>query len=54
VQEADVAIAPLTITAIRERVVSFTKPFMQLGISIMIKKLLLAAFVNKPMSLEHS
>jgi hypothetical protein len=38
VQEADVAIAPLTITAIRERVVDFTKPFMQLGISIMIKK----------------
>ena len=37
-QEADVAIAPLTITSIRERVVDFSKPFMQLGISIMIKK----------------
>ena len=32
------AIAPLTITADRERVVDFTKPFMSLGISIMIKK----------------
>ena len=38
VQEADIAIAPLTITSIRERVVDFSKPFMQLGISIMIKK----------------
>ena len=32
------AIAPLTITSIRERVIDFTKPFMNLGISIMIKK----------------
>lgn len=37
-QEADIAIAPLTITAERERVIDFTKPFMSLGISIMIKK----------------
>jgi ionotropic glutamate receptor len=37
-QEADVAIAPLTITSQRERVIDFTKPFMNLGISIMIKK----------------
>jgi len=37
-QEADIAIAPLTITSERERVVDFSKPFMQLGISIMIKK----------------
>ncbi|ESO90630.1 hypothetical protein LOTGIDRAFT_122838, partial [Lottia gigantea] len=36
--EADIAIAPLTITANRERVIDFTKPFMSLGISIMIKK----------------
>ncbi|KAK7495312.1 hypothetical protein BaRGS_00013494 [Batillaria attramentaria] len=36
--EADIAIAPLTITADRERVIDFTKPFMSLGISIMIKK----------------
>lgn len=37
-QEADIAIAPLTITSSRERVIDFTKPFMTLGISIMIKK----------------
>lgn len=34
----DIAVAPLTISADRERVVDFSKPFMQLGISIMIKK----------------
>lgn len=32
------AIAPLTNTAERERVADFTKPFMELGISIMIKR----------------
>jgi len=32
------AIAPLTISSMRERVIDFSKPFMQLGISIMIKK----------------
>jgi ionotropic glutamate receptor len=37
-QEADLAIAPLTITHTRERVVDFTKPFMSTGISIMIKR----------------
>ena len=37
-KEADVAIAPLTISSMRERIVDFSKPFMQLGISIMIKK----------------
>ena len=37
-QEADIAIAPLTITSVRERVIDFSKPFMQVGISIMIKK----------------
>ena len=37
-QDADIAIAPLTITSSRERVIDFTKPFMTLGISIMIKK----------------
>ena len=37
-QKADVAIAPLTISSQRERIVDFSKPFMQLGISIMIKK----------------
>lgn len=37
-QEADISIAPLTISASRERVIDFSKPFMSLGISIMIKK----------------
>ena len=37
-QEADIAIAPLTITSSREKVIDFTKPFMTLGISIMIKR----------------
>ncbi|XP_075248823.1 glutamate receptor 2-like isoform X2 [Convolutriloba macropyga] len=35
---ADLAIAPLTINADRQRVVAFTKPFMNIGISIMIKR----------------
>ncbi|XP_069128789.1 glutamate receptor 2-like isoform X2 [Argopecten irradians] len=35
---ADLALASLTINKERERVVDFTKPFMKLGISIMIKK----------------
>ncbi|XP_056009393.1 glutamate receptor 2-like [Ostrea edulis] len=35
---ADMAVAPLTITLKRENVVDFTKPFMDVGISIMIKK----------------
>ena len=37
-QEADMAVAALTINSGRERVVDFSKPFMDLGISIMIKK----------------
>ncbi|KAI5700548.1 hypothetical protein M8J75_000369 [Diaphorina citri] len=37
-REVDMAIAPLSITSERERVVDFSKPFMTLGISIMIKK----------------
>nr|XP_015817363.2 glutamate receptor 1 isoform X1 [Nothobranchius furzeri] len=36
--KADMAVAPLTITLAREEVIDFTKPFMSLGISIMIKK----------------
>ncbi|KAG1672532.1 Glutamate receptor 3 [Nymphon striatum] len=35
---ADIAIAPLTITSERERVIDFTKPYMSQGISLMIKK----------------
>ena len=37
-QEADLAIAPLTLTAARERAVGMTKPFMQTGISILLRK----------------
>ncbi|XP_038055628.1 glutamate receptor 2-like isoform X2 [Patiria miniata] len=36
--KADIAVAPLTINVQRERMVGFTKPFMSLGVSIMIKK----------------
>jgi ABC-type amino acid transport substrate-binding protein len=36
--EADMAIAPLTIISAREKVIDFSKPFMNIGISIMIKK----------------
>ena len=37
-QEADLAIAPLSITSLREQVIAFSKPFMYAGISIMMKK----------------
>eukprot|EP00057_Strongylocentrotus_purpuratus_P011244 XP_011665718.1 PREDICTED: LOW QUALITY PROTEIN: glutamate receptor 2-like [Strongylocentrotus purpuratus] len=37
-KEADIAVAPLTINSERERVIDFTKPYMSLGVSIMIKK----------------
>ncbi|XP_059153989.1 glutamate receptor ionotropic, kainate 2-like [Physella acuta] len=36
-RRADLAIAPLTITYIREQVIDFTKPFLNLGISILFK-----------------
>ncbi|KAL3879137.1 hypothetical protein ACJMK2_031448, partial [Sinanodonta woodiana] len=36
--EVDMAIAPISISSQRERVVDFTKPYMSLGISIMIKR----------------
>ncbi|XP_061114620.1 probable glutamate receptor [Conger conger] len=36
--EADLAVAPLTITALRERVVDMTTPFMQTGISFILRK----------------
>ncbi|KAK3719756.1 hypothetical protein RRG08_040059 [Elysia crispata] len=35
---ADLAVAPLTITADRERYVDFSKHFMEIGVTIMIKK----------------
>lgn len=37
-QETEVALGAITITSARERVVDFSAPFMELGISIMIKK----------------
>ncbi|KAM9299245.1 putative glutamate receptor [Gastrophryne carolinensis] len=37
-KEADLAVAPLTITATRENSISFTKPFMQTGIGILLRK----------------
>ena len=36
--KASLAVAPISITSSRESVIQFTKPFMNLGISIMIKK----------------
>uniref|UniRef100_H3DBC0 Glutamate receptor n=1 Tax=Tetraodon nigroviridis TaxID=99883 RepID=H3DBC0_TETNG len=36
--EADLAIAPLTLTAAREKVVAMTTPFMQTGISILLRR----------------
>jgi len=37
-QEADIVISALTISSERERVIEFSKPFMSLGISIMVYK----------------
>ncbi|XP_076467660.1 glutamate receptor 2-like [Babylonia areolata] len=37
-KEADIAVAALSITEVRERIVDFSKPFMDTGTSIMIKK----------------
>ena len=37
-QEADLAVASLTISWIREQAIDFTKPFMNLGISILFKR----------------
>lgn len=36
-QKADLAVAGLTITAEREKVIDFSKPYMTLGISIMYR-----------------
>lgn len=36
-QKADLAVAPLTINYVREQVIDFTKPFLNLGISILFK-----------------
>lgn len=37
-QRADLAVAPLTITYMREKVIDFSKPFMSMGISILYRK----------------
>eukprot|EP00108_Taenia_solium_P008530 TsM_000473000 transcript=TsM_000473000 gene=TsM_000473000 len=37
--EADIVVAPLTITSDRERVVDFTTPFMEFGLSVMYQKI---------------
>jgi hypothetical protein len=37
-QKADLAVAALTISYLREQYIDFTKPFMNLGISILFKK----------------
>ena len=42
--EADMAVAPLTISAQRERAIEFSMPFMNIGISIMIKKVMSVFF----------
>nr|XP_046239369.1 probable glutamate receptor [Scatophagus argus]XP_046239371.1 probable glutamate receptor [Scatophagus argus] len=36
--EAELAVAPLTLTAAREKVVAMTKPFMQTGVGILMRK----------------
>ncbi|XP_075907010.1 glutamate receptor ionotropic, kainate 3 [Nelusetta ayraudi] len=36
--KADMAVAPLTITYMREKVIDFSKPFMSMGISILYRK----------------
>ncbi|KTF79745.1 hypothetical protein cypCar_00020509, partial [Cyprinus carpio] len=36
--EADIAVAPLTLTAKREAAVDMTKPFMQTGLSFILRK----------------
>ncbi|XP_073172389.1 probable glutamate receptor isoform X4 [Lepidochelys kempii] len=36
--EADLAVAPLTITSVREEVISFTMPFLGTGIGILLRK----------------
>lgn len=37
-QEADLAVAPLTLTAVREQVVDMTTPFMQTGLGFILHK----------------
>ncbi|MEQ2299684.1 Glutamate receptor ionotropic, kainate 3 [Ameca splendens] len=37
-QRADLAVAPLTITYMREKVVDFSKPFLSMGVSILYRR----------------
>ncbi|NWI85989.1 GLRK protein, partial [Pitta sordida] len=48
-KEADIAVAPLTVTSAREEVVSFTTPFLQTGIGILLRK----DTVSQEMSFFH-
>ena len=45
-QKADLAVAGLTITAEREKVIDFSKPFMTLGISILYRVHMVSIYVN--------
>ncbi len=38
IQEADLAVAPLTITHSRSNVIDFTKPYQDLGMTILMSK----------------
>nr|XP_015192749.1 PREDICTED: probable glutamate receptor [Lepisosteus oculatus] len=44
--EADLAVAPLTVTAVREKAIEMTKPFMQTGIGIILRKDLVTSEAN--------
>lgn len=44
-QKADLAVAGLTITAEREKVIDFSKPFMTLGISILYRVHMVRAWI---------
>ncbi|PKU34411.1 hypothetical protein llap_15284 [Limosa lapponica baueri] len=48
-READIAVAPLTVTSAREEVISFTAPFLQTGIGILLRK----DTVSQEMSFFH-
>ncbi len=47
-QKADLAVAALTITAEREKVIDFSKPFMTLGISIMYRVHIVSSYISPP------
>lgn len=52
-QKADLAVAGLTITAEREKVIDFSKPFMTLGISIMYRVHLVSLLPVDTLLLAH-